>query len=173
MYYCLCNKSMCVGLVWAIARGSVNMGTNLCTLSTPITCNCSLSQKTIPPCSSYPPCCHECSSGVPCNSGVSVPCGELHYPSGNKTMPEDGPLVTLLRFWKFWVQTQPPAFLQNPPPLWTSAVIATANDAKSASSSVIFRYCIIKPPLEVCNVSYWCATSDVTSSTTLTDGICQ
>ena len=29
-----------VGLVWAIARGSANMGTNPCTIYTPITCNC-------------------------------------------------------------------------------------------------------------------------------------
>jgi len=174
MWYCFCSKGMCVGLVWAIARGSVNMGTNLCTLYTPITCNCSLSQKTVPPCSSCPPRCHECSYGVPCNSGVSIPCDGLHCRSGNKTMREVGPLVTLLRLWKFWVQTRTAAFLKSPPPLRTSAVIATANYAKSASSSaVIFRYSILKAPLEECNVSYRCATSDVTSNNTLTDGICQ
>jgi hypothetical protein len=89
-------------------------------------------------------------------------------------MREIGPLVNLLRFWKFWLQTRTPAILKNPPSLQTSAVIATANDADSASCpEVIFRYSLTKPPMEECNISYRCTTSYVTGNTTFTDGICQ
>jgi len=173
MCVCVC---VCVGLVWAIARGSANMGTDPCTLYTPITCNCSLSQKS---CSSV----HIVSAMLPrvpfwfapFNSGVSVPCNGFHCLSGNKIMREFGRLITLLRIWKFWVQSRTPAILKDPQSLPDRCCDYYSKWCPDrVSPTVIFRYSLMRQPLENCNVSLLvCARNDLPSNTTLTVGICQ
>ena len=118
-------RVVCAGPLWAIATGPVNMGTHLCTLYTPIICNSSFSQKTVPTCISCPPCCHECSSGS-CDSSAgpgyrsvsvaavqAIHCFVFPCRSGDKTMREVGRLFTLYRTGKFWVQTRISAVLGN------------------------------------------------------------